>query len=184
MIDTLYTIGGYGFANADFFSTLLEHQVDCLCDIRQRRGMRGSRYSFLNSSRLQEQLASLNIAYIHLKELAPTTTVREHQRAADAAANIRKQQRTELGRAFIEAFAHDVLGTQEPALLLAKLPMTVKRPCLFCVERTPSACHRSVVADWIHSRLGTPVVHLGGAHDRTYRFEDPHGLSPGLRRGI
>ena len=77
MIETLYTMGGYGYSQDAFFDRLEANGVDVLVDIRQRRGMRGRQYSFLNSTALQTELLEREIAYLHLKELSPTTAVRD-----------------------------------------------------------------------------------------------------------
>ena len=169
MIETLYTIGGYGYDEEGFFSALLENQIDCLCDIRQRRGMRGSKYSFLNSIQLQRRLLFFNIAYVHIKELAPTSAVRSLQRHEDSAQRTSKQQRTELAPSFIDAFIHEVLAVQTPKSLLERIPASAMRPSFFCVERTPSACHRSLVATWMHKSLGLPVVHIGEVCEHSHR---------------
>lgn len=47
------TIGVYGYTPETFFAALQEAGVDLLCDIRQRRGVRGAEYAFANSQRLQ-----------------------------------------------------------------------------------------------------------------------------------
>lgn len=38
------TIGVYGFTEERFFGELTEAGVDLLCDVRRRRGLRGSTY--------------------------------------------------------------------------------------------------------------------------------------------
>ena len=40
----LYTMGVYGSTEASFFKKLEQNNIDTLCDIRQRRGVRGSKY--------------------------------------------------------------------------------------------------------------------------------------------
>jgi hypothetical protein len=35
-----------------------------------------------------------------------------------------------------------------------------QRPILFCVERTPQACHRGLVAARLAALTGVPVTHL------------------------
>jgi hypothetical protein len=66
----IVTIGVYGFDQESFFQALLNAKVDTFCDLRMRRGMRGSTYEFVNSSSLQKRLDELGIRYLHLKELA------------------------------------------------------------------------------------------------------------------
>jgi uncharacterized protein (DUF488 family) len=79
----IITIGVYGSTEQDFFQALVDAGVDTFWDIRQRRGMRGSKYAFVNSSRLQAKLRELGIRYLHVKELAPSKQNREVQRVAD-----------------------------------------------------------------------------------------------------
>lgn len=79
----LITIGVYGFDSDSFFRALLDAHVDTFCDIRLRRGMRGSEYAFVNSTRLQQQLQQLGIRYMHIKELAPSQSIRDQQKIED-----------------------------------------------------------------------------------------------------
>ena len=51
-----YTIGVYNSDKEQFFNKLIENGIDTFCDIRQRRGVRGREYSFVNSNRLQATL--------------------------------------------------------------------------------------------------------------------------------
>ena len=51
------TIGVYGSDEATFFEALQRAGVDTFCDIRWRRGVRGAKYAFANSARLQKRLA-------------------------------------------------------------------------------------------------------------------------------
>ncbi len=76
----IVTIGVYGFDQESFFQALLDAKVDTFCDIRMRRGMRGSKYAFVNSSSLQKRLGELDIQYLHLKDLAPDHEIRAKTR--------------------------------------------------------------------------------------------------------
>ncbi|MFN2179799.1 MAG: hypothetical protein ACK2UV_09955, partial [Candidatus Promineifilaceae bacterium] len=58
-LPAIVTIGVYGFDETTFFQALKDAGVDTFCDIRRRRGVRGSRYAFANSKRLQKRLAEL-----------------------------------------------------------------------------------------------------------------------------
>ena len=51
-----FTIGVYNSTEKEFFEKLTQNNIDTFCDIRQRRGVRGSKYSFVNSNRLQQRL--------------------------------------------------------------------------------------------------------------------------------
>ena len=46
----IYTIGVYGSSEEEFFGKLTESKIDLFCDIRQRRGVRGRQYAFVNSN--------------------------------------------------------------------------------------------------------------------------------------
>lgn len=153
------TIGVYGRSETEFFAALAAAQVDTFCDIRQRRGVRGAEYAFVNSQRLQARLAELGIRYCYVKELAPTEAIRQAQAQADKAEKIAKRQRTALGPAFAEAYRREVLSAYSPQELLAQLPVDAKVVALFCVERAPEACHRHLVADALVA-AGLDVEHV------------------------
>ena len=93
----IVTIGVYGFDEDSFFDALHKARVDTFCDIRSRRGVRGSIYAFANSLRLQARLADLGIRYLHRKDLAPTQAVRDRQAAADKATKTRQTQTHGIG---------------------------------------------------------------------------------------
>jgi uncharacterized protein (DUF488 family) len=156
----IVTIGVFGFSEEAFFSALQAAQVDTFCDIRQRRGVRGATYAFCNSQRLQTRLAGLGIRYIHRKDLAPTVSVRQVQYDADKANNVAKRQRTALGPAFITAYQEEILAAFEPQSLLDDLDPTARVVALFCVEREPAACHRSLVAAKLQQGLGIEVENI------------------------
>ena len=54
-----FTIGVYNSTESEFFQKLKSNGIDTFCDIRQRRGVRGKKYSFVNSNRLQNRLRDL-----------------------------------------------------------------------------------------------------------------------------
>lgn len=154
------TVGAFGHEEESFFRTLVQADVDTFCDIRQRRGVRGPRYAFVNSKRLQHRLAELDIRYVYIKSLAPTQEVRRAQKEADKAAGVRKRQRETLHPAFVAAYQSECLESTTRADILASLPADAKRVALFCVEKFPSACHRSLVADWLAAHSEVTIRHL------------------------
>ena len=155
----IFTIGGYGHTMETFFYALERQGIDILVDIRQRRGMRGSKYAFLNSTSLQAELARRHIAYKHLKELAPTPDIRDLQKSRDRNDGINKREREGLSVGFVSAYQTRVLDTADPEELIRRLG-TFNRPCFFCVEAAPAACHRSLVAGWLASHPSVTVHHL------------------------
>ncbi len=160
MIEKIVTIGVYGFAEAEFFDALQQASVDVFCDVRQRRGVRGATYAFANSQRLQARLAELGIHYLYRKDLAPTTAVRQQQKTADRTSKVAKRQRDQLSQDFIEAYGAEILSQFEPQSLLDELPPTAKVVALFCVEREPAACHRSLVAQKLAQTFNVPIIDI------------------------
>lgn len=157
----IMTIGGYGFTEDRFFRCLKESDVDAFVDVRRRRGMRGSKYSFLNSLRLQERLKKEDIDYIHCLDLAPTSSVREAQKVSDQRLGVQKSARSKLSTAFIASYQSEVLANFEPKLLIERIEHA-RVIALFCVEGPPAACHRSLAAERLLQISGTkrPVRHL------------------------
>lgn len=156
----LLTIGVYGFDETGFFSALTKAGVDTFCDIRRRRGVRGSTYAFVNSSRLQHRLAELGIRYVHMLDLAPSQATRDLQKQDDALHGIGKRTRTELSPAFVRAYESECLSGFDAMQFLEALGAEARTVVLFCVERDPEACHRSIVAARLGENLGVPVEHL------------------------
>jgi uncharacterized protein (DUF488 family) len=156
----IVTIGVYGFDEAGFFQALQEAKVDTFCDIRQRRGVRGAVYAFANSQRLQARLIELGVRYLHRKELAPTKSVRKVQAEADKVGKTAKRQRTGLDKAFVEAYRAKCLAHFQPQSLLDDLGPDARVVALFCVEREPAACHRSLVAEVLAKELNLEVEHI------------------------
>ena len=155
------TIGGYGFTEAGFLGAVQRARIDTFIDVRQRRGMRGARYAFLNSSRLQSLLASAKIRYVHALDLAPTAIVREAQKEADRVLGVAKHDRTELSPAFVQKYNSEILARFDVDRLRRALSGATAI-VLFCVEGQPSACHRSLAAEHLLHvfGIGQPVEHL------------------------
>lgn len=158
-LNAIFTIGVYGYDEVRFRAALLSHRVDLFCDLRARRGLRGRQYSFANSRRLQALLAEAGILYRHYPSLAPYAELRELQHAADAVAGALKRTRSILGPQFIAGYEL-LLTRDEAASALADIVQSAERPCLFCVERDPRACHRSLAAAALAEITGADVLHL------------------------
>lgn len=156
----LVTIGVYGFDEAGFFHALRQAGVDVFIDIRQRRGVRGSQYAFANRARLQVRLQELGIAYLHLKALAPPPEIRQIQKDVDHIQGIRKSERAGLSPGFARAYQEQVLDLFDPQAFFSPLPPESRTLALFCVERQPSACHRSLLAQYLSTRYGFSVEDL------------------------
>ena len=145
-----YTIGVYGKIETDFFNALDSENIDLFCDIRQRRGVRGKKYSFVNSLKLQKKLKELNIEYLHIKDLAPTKKIREAQKEEDNRQNTLKKDRTKLGEKFVTEYNKQIIKTfnfEELFNFFRK--NNFNNIVFFCVEEKVTACHRSLVANKI-----------------------------------
>lgn len=146
MSQSFFTIGVYGTNAEQFFEALRKHGVSHFIDIRQRRGLRGSQYSYANASALQRVLGEIGVQYVHLRELAPTDEIRQIQKRADASGNIQKQNRRKLASGFVEAYRNNVWNEFDLASFLKSLPASAT-VVFFCVEREAEACHRSIVLE-------------------------------------
>ncbi len=155
-----YTIGVFGSKENEFFQKLIDNNIDTFCDIRQRRGVRGSEYAFVNSNRLQQKLNDLDIKYGHVLELAPTSDIRELQKEADAQKGELKRSRQELGQIFKIEYKNKILKYFDFSSFIEKLDdVGADKVVLFCVEEKPEACHRSIVSDKLES-LGYQIIHI------------------------
>jgi uncharacterized protein (DUF488 family) len=152
------TIGAYGWGEATFIPALQSAGVRTFCDIRRRRGVRGREYAFANAGRLEARLAELGIEYVHRIDLAPSDELRKAQAAADAKDHTARRKRDHLTAEFIAAFTTEVLAGFDAQAFLDEF--AGREPLvLFCVERTPEACHRGLVAQAL-AEAGATVRHL------------------------
>lgn len=153
------TIGVYGFDRERFLAALAAAQVAVLFDVRQRRGVRGSEYSWANARRLQAALKEAEVGYEHRKELAPTTELRELQYREDARQGVGKRSRALLAAQYRERYTREILDQADLSALADRLPAE-GAGALFCVERDPEACHRSLIAERLAAEHGVRVEHL------------------------
>ena len=157
----IFTIGVYGKTADQFFSALTEHQIDVFCDIRQRRGLRGSMYTFANSLSLQKKLQELGIHYLYEKNLAPTKEVREKQWEDDKPKKETKKYRSILGNAFVKCYCEQILDTFDFEVLKEQLEnLSAKNVVFFCVEANHEACHRSLVAQRLADIFNCEIINL------------------------
>ncbi len=154
------TLGVYGVTEKDFFDKLINKNVDTFIDIRKRRGVRGAKYSFVNSTRLQNKLNELNIRYLHELDLAPTNAIRDLQKEADKIQGILKRERNCLGPEFINAYRKEILGVYNFEKLLQGLRASNTNIfAFFCVEAESEACHRLIVANHLLKHFS--ITHEG-----------------------
>ncbi len=152
------TIGVYGFDRDAFLAALRAAGVELLLDVRQRRGVRGSEYAWANAARLQAALEEAGIAYTHVKELAPTTEMREAQYREDDRRGEGKRSRTELAPEYVRRYTEQILDPLDLAPIVRWIGKS--RAALLCVERDPEACHRSLIAERLRQDWGFSVRDL------------------------
>ena len=152
------TIGVYGFDLGGYLDALRGAGVDVVVDVRQRRGVRGPEYAWANARRLQVALEEAGIGYAHMKELAPTTELRQLQYREDDRRGEGKRSRSILAPEYARRYRAEILADAnlEPLLRLARSGL----PALMCVERDPEACHRSLIAERLRERHGVEQVDL------------------------
>jgi uncharacterized protein (DUF488 family) len=147
-VKRVVTIGVYGWTLETFLVALDGAGVGRLLDVRQRRGVR-----------LQRSLSEAGVEYQHRLELAPTTELRQLQYAEDARQGVGKRSRVELATEYAERYTREILDHADLDAVAAELP-TAGAAALFCVERDPEACHRSIIAARLASEHGVAVAHL------------------------
>jgi uncharacterized protein (DUF488 family) len=153
------TIGVYGWDLESFVHALGAADARLLLDVRQRRGVRGREYAWANAVRLQDALAVAGVAYRHHRELAPTTELRHLQYAEDARRGVGKRSRIELAPEYRARYTLEILDRVELAPIVEELPLE-GAAALFCVERDPGACHRSIIAERMAAHHDVVIGHL------------------------
>jgi uncharacterized protein (DUF488 family) len=157
----LFTIGVFGHTSEQFFSKLTSNKIDLFIDIRRRRAVRGSKYSFVNSTELQSRLKDLNIKYLYLIDLAPTREIRELQKEEDLKNHEKKTERQKLGGVFVSEYKRQILDRYDFHKFFDDIKNAeAENVVLFCVEKFPDACHRSLVTERLHREFNIPIQHL------------------------
>jgi uncharacterized protein (DUF488 family) len=125
--------------------------------------VRGPQYAWANAKRLEAALAEAGIGYRHQPELAPTTELRQLQYREDDRLGVGKRSREQLAPEYRQRYLNEILDRADLGDLVAELSEQ-GAGALFCVERDPEACHRSLIADRIAAEYGVPVTHLRPLH--------------------
>lgn len=157
---TVATIGVYGASLESFLAAVSEADVGLVLDVRQRRGVRGRKYAWANSLRLQAALADASIGYRHHRELAPTTELRRLQYREDDRLGEGKRSRTVLAPEYRRRYVQEILDGVDMDAFAASLPRE-HASALLCVERDARACHRSLIAERLADEHGARVLDLG-----------------------
>ena len=155
---SIATIGVYGFDLPSFLKSLEGAGASVVLDVRQRRGVRGPQYAWANSRRLQAALGEAGLGYRHMKDLAPTTELRQLQYREDNRLGEGKRSRTKLAPEYARRYREEILDLTNlsPIAEIAANAL----PALLCVERDPEACHRSLIAERLQREWGLETLHL------------------------
>lgn len=157
----IYTIGVYNSTKDSFFQKLKDNHIDVFLDIRRRRGVRGTKYTYVNSTALQKQLLNMGIRYEHILDLAPTLEIRKAQWLDDANNGETKKSRSVLGSLFIQRYKQQVLGCFDDQAFMNHLKViNAQNVVLFCVEENAQACHRSIVAEFLNNKYNIPYINI------------------------
>lgn len=148
-----FTLGVYGTTEDSFFKKLTDNNIDTFCDIRHRRGVRGSKYTYANSQKLQNKLYELGIRYDYETGLTPTLAIIGLQLQDDKAHHVTIRSREKVCDAFKKAYEDKILANFDFDSFIAKLKNEgAKNIVLFCVESEACACHRSLVEEELNKR--------------------------------
>jgi uncharacterized protein (DUF488 family) len=156
---TIATIGVYCFDVDTFLQRLQTAGIKLLVDVRQRRGVRGPKFTWANARRLQALMADAGIAYSHHLELAPTTGLRQLQYREDDRNRVGKRSREVLAPEYARRYVAEILDRAPLEPLVEEL-QAHGPGALFCVECASTACHRSLIAERLQARFGFAVSHL------------------------
>jgi uncharacterized protein (DUF488 family) len=143
---TVCTIGYEGVTLPAVIAALRAADVSVLVDVR---AVAASRRPGFAKSQLSAGLAEAGISYLHLRDLGTPAAGRVAARAG---------RHAEMHRVFEKHLA----GVEAQAALgeLQKIVAGGTRACLLCLERDPSHCHRSLVADALGKRMKLRVENL------------------------
>ncbi len=133
----VYTIGYQSFSLDTFMAALSQNHIEQVLDVRQ---IPMSRKPGFSKGKLSATLESAGIAYVHMQELGSSKDMRE------------KLHKTKDYETFFQEYRY-YLGKHFPLVQQAWELATEKRTCLLCFEKSPSECHRSVIAEFLHTRM-------------------------------
>jgi len=102
----------------------------------------------------------VGIRYLYRRDLAPEPSIRAIQGESDKAHHVLKRARERLEPRFIEAYTDHCLAPFDTQAFIEQLEEEVQVVALFCIEREPDACHRSLVAQHLIKEAGVHVTHL------------------------
>lgn len=142
----VYTIGFEGKSDKTFLSELSENNIGLVVDVRLNN--RCSKDGYASYPSIMNLLEQASIKYIHDCMLAPDDQIRqEYKRNKDWKK--------------YTCWFHELMEKRNIYSYINRTYQYEKNTlCLLCKENNPNLCHRSLVAQYFSSALGTEVVHL------------------------
>lgn len=143
----ILTIGYEGRSLESYLNILIQQNVKILCDVRKNPLSR--KYGFAKKT-LQNACESVNIKYIHLPELGIVSEKRK---------NLNTQ--IDYDNLFVDYEKEIIPNQQKEIKFIHSLIKTYGRVALTCYEALPKQCHRTRVANAVHSLdIKIPIIHL------------------------
>jgi uncharacterized protein (DUF488 family) len=145
VLPDLMTVGYEDTTSAEVLALLRRYNVQLLIDVR---AIASSRKPGFSKTLLAAGLQAEGIGYLHLRGLG---TPKEGRQA------VRAGHPEKMKPIFAEHMKSDLARDElAHAIQLAR----AQRCCLLCFERDHTTCHRTIIADAIHSATRQPVAHL------------------------
>jgi len=142
---TIFTIGYQGYSLPELISTLKEHGIEVLVDVRYDAYSRRPEF---RKDYLQKAIQEAGIQYVHRPELGTPTQLRKKiadQESTKEVFNLYFERISKVNLRYVRAVAD--FAKEEKVVLM-------------CMEKEPERCHRRILADFLSKRFGFQVVHL------------------------
>ena len=147
----LFTIGYEQSTASAFFDALAAEKVGLVVDVR---AVAASRRPGFSKRQLAAGLDEHGIGYVHLQKLGTPKEGRLAARSGHAETMLRIFER-HLSTAGAQHELDELTALAKSSFARGGKPL-----CLLCYERDPAHCHRTRLADELHTRLGMKVEHL------------------------
>lgn len=141
----VYTIGYEGKSVDEFLNILINRGIQLIIDVRHNPIARSYGYHKSTIRKLSEKLG---IDYLHFQELGVTSEKRQSLKT--------KEDYREL----MKYYKSNILMRESKSVDQIATVMKVKPSILMCVEKDPSYCHRTPLANEIAKINSLPVVNL------------------------
>lgn len=141
MIKRLFTLGYQGLTQDEFAKLILDNGIKKIIDVR---AVPLSRKKGFSKGKLESSLNEIGLEYEHIKSLGTPKAIREVFKL--------NGDFQEFSKLYLRAISNE---NQTLDNLLSEVRGSIC--CLLCFEKTPSECHRSIVADEIAKRANNQI---------------------------